>query len=74
MARTTAIRWSATPSCWRRRRAERGQALAATDLEASGAAPPAARGPQKHVEIQIVRDGAFHRHSVIHDPLAPPES
>jgi branched-chain amino acid transport system substrate-binding protein len=31
---------------------------------------------QKDMPVQIVQDGVFHRHSVIHDPelLAPPDS
>ena len=54
------------------------EAIAATDLEAStGRISFNQLGEvQKDVQVQIVRDGAFHRHSVIHDPelLAPPES
>lgn len=53
-------------------------AIAATDLEAStGRISFNQLGEvQKDVQVQVVRDGAFHRHSVIHDPelLAPPES
>jgi branched-chain amino acid transport system substrate-binding protein len=53
-------------------------AIAATDLEAStGRISFNQLGEvKKDVQVQIVRDGAFHRHSVIHDPelLAPPES
>ena len=53
-------------------------AIAATDLEAStGRISFNALGEvQKDVQVQVVRDGAFHRHSVIHDPelLAPPEN
>ncbi|MGH6944082.1 MAG: ABC transporter substrate-binding protein, partial [Geminicoccaceae bacterium] len=52
--------------------------IAATDLEAStGRISFNSLGEvQKDVQVQIVRDGAFHRHSVIHDPelLAPPQS
>jgi branched-chain amino acid transport system substrate-binding protein len=51
-------------------------AIAATDLEAAtGRITFNALGEvQKDVQVQVVRDGAFHHHSVIHDPelLAPP--
>jgi branched-chain amino acid transport system substrate-binding protein len=54
------------------------EAIAATDLEAStGRISFNQLGEvQKDVQVQVVEDGAFHRHSVIHDPdlLAPPES
>jgi len=54
------------------------EAIAATDLEAStGRISFNQLGEvQKDVQVQVVQDGAFHRHSVIHDPelLAPPES
>jgi len=53
-------------------------AIAATDLEAStGRISFNQLGEvQKDVQVQVVEDGEFHRHSVIHDPelLAPPES
>jgi branched-chain amino acid transport system substrate-binding protein len=53
-------------------------AIAATDLEAStGRISFNQLGEvQKDVQVQIVKDGAFHRFAVIHDPelLAPPES
>lgn len=53
-------------------------AIAATDLEAStGRISFNQLGEvQKDVQVQVVKDGAFHRYAVIHDPelLAPPES
>lgn len=53
-------------------------AIAATDLEAStGRISFNELGEvQKAVQVQVVKDGAFHRHSVIDDPdlLAPPAS
>jgi branched-chain amino acid transport system substrate-binding protein len=53
-------------------------AIAATDLEAStGRITFNALGEvQKDIQVQVVKDGAFHHHSVIHDPelLAPPSS
>jgi branched-chain amino acid transport system substrate-binding protein len=53
-------------------------AIAATDLDAStGRITFNELGEvQKDVQVQVVEDGAFHRHSVIHDPdlLAPPSS